>query len=62
MSISNVQTGLYSQANSSDLYDWEEGEDSVKVTLARDGEGFGNGSGDGGVDFGGRAAILQHEL
>ena len=40
--------------NSPDLNDWEEGEDSVEIALAHDGEG-GGGTGSG-------AAILQRQL
>lgn len=36
-----------------DLYDWEEGEDSLEVTLAHDGEGGG---------YAGGATILQRQL
>ena len=57
---SNVYTGLYSyrRANSPDLNDWEEGEDSVEVALAHDGEG-GGGTGSGAASG---AAILQRQL
>lgn len=46
---STMEASVHSEVcNSSDLFDWEEGEDGVEVTLAHDGEGFGDGSGDTG--------------